>query len=186
MINSLELPNLAKCRVWIDEWPDAHLGNVDLESFSVSAAGRRRTKGYGVAVEWWAPSGPRVRYGLLGGSFEPHGDDSLKVCLREGSEERIYNSGFPTVYGERILVGLPTEYVGGALEGIRSTCAIPAEVPPGRLVLRVAAHGEVGSSWKVFNVLGIVLGRTWLTHEAPNPHDVAELLLDEVAKSLAG
>lgn len=180
MLNVYELPHNAKCKVWIDEWPDAHLGEVELPCFSVPTAGRQRSESSDIAVEWWAPTGPRVLYGLLGGSFEANGAGLLKVCRKDGAVGGAYKTDFPVVYGERIFVGLPAEFVEAALEGIRIACALSSETPPGQITLKVAAHGIVGSSPHVFHFLGRVIGKAWCMPSVPRSQVIVDLVRDEV------
>jgi hypothetical protein len=157
------------CNVWIGELPEwAAVRSVG----TVSGYWRWRGAAPESAAQTQAAWGYRAgfgghgQYGLLGAKFEPHAYPFLAITVSASVETAtIGKEPF-----HKARVGLPHEYVGAVLAGALQE---PDNLGPGTLSFDWAAVHDVDSSWEVFRVLAIGVGRLLrLPTAGPVPSDL--------------
>jgi hypothetical protein len=144
-----------RARIWLGALPNVEyrVDEVVRKSLSASAQGLRAERH--AAVEVVRPTGGRILYGLVGGSFRPTlvpGDLAVEVAIAQGELESMVDDFAPT--GERVKVGLPTIYGESVMAGALSAADIQA-FGPGSVRFDHAAYGVFGSAPVVFS---------WLAH----------------------
>lgn len=141
--------------VWVDELP--HWANLDaigtVDTYwrwhgipPTSAAERVAAWGYRVGF------GGSGEYGVLGGRFDPHEYPFLRVRVSATVDvARRAEKPF-----DAARVGLPHEFVGGALAGALQEAE---RLGPGTLHFTCSAVHPVDSSWEAFRVLAVGVAR---------------------------
>jgi hypothetical protein len=104
-----------------------------------------------VAVELMIPRGGMIAYGLLGAeyTFIPQNKLNVKINVATEPNTPLVN---PLVSSDCVLKGISSEYVEGIIQGIRVR-----NIPPGNITFSCGAHGLVGSSTQVFNILARII-----------------------------
>lgn len=162
-----------KARVWLDGLPYAfHLSDRNQyirtpQGVAVPAAHRH------CAIELFIPLGGRFNYGLLGCSV----DDSEKqpeAIVVDASTRRSEVFADSLIKNlEEVHWGLDEEFADSVLDGALNGVA-EFGLPGRQIHFNVAAHGEVGSSPKIFSRLGRLLIALTVC-EGENQEDLSSL-----------
>ncbi|HLN61514.1 MAG TPA: hypothetical protein VK464_08130 [Symbiobacteriaceae bacterium] len=163
-------------RVWLGVLPDAGFAPAGARVQSIATAGPAGSGVRRAAMEVNIHAGPRWFYALLGAEFQAGAGHDLAV---EVAWSDAAGPNWPAEPPLRYLspqVGLPEEYVQAVLDGAGSVSEVTA-LGPGRLVLRWAAHDEVGSSISIFRRLSAAVVRL-LARDTWNEEELTALLGD--------
>jgi hypothetical protein len=167
-----------RARLWVDE-PTPCLFECEAAiEHSVPASRQALSKGRQIGVEWVRPSCGPSHYGLLGISYHPA--ESLKARIRiprSNAEGPLFSNNIAWRL-EVVRAGLPEEYVPGIVDGVRGAAHQIAGLPAGVIVICAAAHGETGSSQKVFEFLAMGLMKMLELEDEHLPEDKLKELFD--------
>lgn len=160
---TLNLKRDRKVRIWLRELPEelsyAPTQTIEptLEAKSKIPIGATKA-----AVEMLVPSAGRALYGLLGAQFvsDRSGQLIVKVALCEQTEKEVNWSLAAGI--DRVMVGLPGEYASRILDGAVGAGEI---LGSGVLSFNCAAHGEIGSSPRIFRQLASIVVRLLASQE---------------------
>jgi len=173
-------------RVWLGELPDfAYYEGKVIEAVE-EAQSSAHVEPSCAAVEVKLPKGPRTLYGLLCASFTPDrsGQCIIQVAVDTAFEMPI-NWSFPDFSREQtswslatrldsVYVGLLEEYAQAVLRGTPHAGQV---LGGGLLRFYCAAHGLVGSSEVVFQILArLVVALMARPQELTRPEDLNAML----------
>jgi hypothetical protein len=152
----LKLSKHRRARVWIDLLPDIlypplRIFNFDLPIETDGAA--RDVRG---AIELLIPEGPKLSYGLLGGTFDATTTEGFKVDIWTSSGGPIYSSGLLSNL-DTAVAGLNEEYLSGVVEGLQSSSKMTNTLGTGHLVINCASHAMAYSNKRIFTRLARLL-----------------------------
>lgn len=162
-----------QARIWLGELPDmASYRATKAFMQTVRTGPSKLSDASSAAIELYIPMGGFASYGLLGGRYLPSHGDKLEIRIHISAPDgpNVPNSlGMVT---DDVRAGLPSEYVGGVMDGLRTSAAT---VGAGQLWITHACHGIVGSNISVFRSLGQALGRI-MAIEQPESGELQDIL----------
>ncbi len=140
-----------KARVWLQELPAITYVKIDEVTASVETRVSEISGTRYAAIELFIPLGGRAAYGLLGARYDPD-PSAQQLAIRvdvTGDKDSSIEWARANVV-DYVRAGLPMEFTQGVIDG-----AIEAKdtIGSGKLHFMCAAHGAVGSSHMMFNVL---------------------------------
>lgn len=153
--------------IWINQLP---LKPMEQESVKWQEQRFRRGELSGLhksaAIEIFRPGGGTFGYGLLGAFFKPSDENVLNVSVPKSIEGEFFNCDYDFLADniDSVSVQGSEEYYKFILDGIGS---LGSQIPQsGFLSFVNIACGEIGSSGRLFSVLGAAIIRL-LTAETP-------------------
>jgi hypothetical protein len=178
----LQLPQHQQARVWIGDLPfllDKSTEIVEPIKAAISKASPA-TEWRG-AIEVLVPKGGRFLYGLLGGDFYPSPQKQFIAKVASGTTYEVpYAESIASTLDD-VKIGLPQEYAGYIMEGIRETAGRLKDVPAGTLTVNCAAHGQIGSCGFIFEKLGAMLVRLLVSGNTPiSEPDIISIISSEL------
>ncbi len=146
-----------RARVWLDELPRATFSPKGLHTFTRKCESAATPSIQSLAVECFAYTGPRIYYGLLGGTWtsDQSGEFNVVVGTSEGDGERL-DENFGAGKSWPAFVGLPVEFVEGVELGFAAASQF---CPSGTLTLNCAAHEHVGSCIVIYERIAASIAR---------------------------
>ncbi|HEY6332390.1 MAG TPA: hypothetical protein VI756_23900 [Blastocatellia bacterium] len=167
-----------RARVWWDELPPCIFDCDSPFEHSVPAGRQALSKGRLIGVEWVRPSAGPSNYGLLGLSYHPSNTHKARIRIpRLTGEGPVFSSNIAWRL-EVVRAGLPEEFIPGIVDGVRCAAQQIAGLPAGEITFCAAAHGETGSSRKVFEFLAMGLIKMLELEDDLVPEDKLKDLFD--------
>jgi len=162
MVTELQIDKLTRAKIWINELPESHYEpeqslNIDLAS-DVSTGSKEILAG----VEFFAPTGPKASYGLLGGKLIISEMNSLRIKVGVLEKSRsIYCQSICQFQSDKTYICLPSEYAKNVVkkseEVFLEQSANNSAMVSGDLFINCAASNTYHSSIKVFDKLAEIL-----------------------------
>jgi hypothetical protein len=145
---------LSKARVWLDELPAWQYQGSEIVERHANVATSNQAGSASGAIELFRPIGARFYYGALALTFTaastPTESLTIQVPILD-SQNRLQDA--LTKELDTVFVGLLEEYTEGIFAAFQDT-TLTQLLGPGTLRVAGAAHGVIGSSSWVFQVLG--------------------------------
>ncbi|HET6384257.1 MAG TPA: hypothetical protein VFJ58_12765 [Armatimonadota bacterium] len=150
---------MGRARVWLQALPDCSYTANEVLERKVPVVGTAQASARRAAIEAFAPRGAYCPYGLLGAEFVPDlsGAMTIQVMISTGNLD-VLQGVIPGTITDTVRRGLPSEYADSVFDGaIQGN--LDAPLGSGVLQFNCAAHGEAGSSRRVFRQLSEVVTR---------------------------
>jgi hypothetical protein len=163
----------SRARIWFDELPDWHYEGTEVIERQLESTMSDQPIHQSSAIELFVAGGARFYYGALALAFVPATAGPLVIRVpvldwEKGSYD-ILQDALPGKQLDTAIIGLLPEYANGIFEGLLNT--VTAQVlGSGTLSVSGAAHGAIGSSPRMFEVLSRILVRL-LTLDEKNVSD---------------
>ena len=141
----------SEARIWLDELPNWHYKGTKIIEQQLDTMSNKPVN-KSSAIELFIPIGGRFYYGALAVTFVPATAGPLVIQIPILESEDILQDTLPGNKLDTVLIGLFPEYANGIFDGIFN--AVTAQIlGSGTLYISGAAHGAVGSSPWIFEVL---------------------------------
>ena len=142
----------SKARIWLDELPDWHYKGTEIIERQLESTVSNRPVNKSSAIELFVPIGGRFYYGALAVTFVPAVAGPLVIQVPVLDSEDILQDTLPGSKLDTVIIGLLPEYSNGVFDGILNTVTAQL-LGSGTVYISGAAHGAVGSSPWIFEVL---------------------------------
>ena len=142
-----------KGKIWIDELPDIIFNGDTTTKNEIKTSCKSLWDERSIVLELCLPRN-NSNYALLGVEYYPIRKDEIIEVQIEVSKKKtvIYNSSIAMAI-EKTYVGILPEYAE-AINKTLSNYLVSCEcVPSGKLIFRIGAHGEIGSSKGLFSMM---------------------------------
>jgi hypothetical protein len=142
----------SKARIWLDELPNWHYKGTEIVERQLDSTMLNPPLNESSAIELFVPIGGRFYYGALAMTFVPASVGPLVIQVPILESEDLLQD---TLLGNKldtVLIGLFPEYANGIFDGILNTVTAQL-LGSGTLYISGAAHGAIGSSPWIFQVL---------------------------------
>lgn len=176
MVKQFEYNFGMKVRLWVDELPKSSFDSCQFIKYKVNTNSGENWKIKSAAIEFYSQRHVS-NYGLLGIEVLPAlKPRTLNIIIYYANEGECYRDALS--YSKKTVFStLPEEYLETVYQKIQEFCEQNIYIPSGTLVIRVAAHCEVGSSKALFGLITIALLNILLL----NKYDLSD---EEVQKIL--
>ena len=164
-----------RASVWIDETPPADFTALSIVKRVVTPKKVITTSHRAAAIEIVIPRGPYIGYALLGGELVDSDVDGLQVVVSVNSMGARFKSSLVPM-GDEARVGLEDEYAKGVIAGIEQVNESGGLPAGASLYFRWAAHGEAGSSIKVFAGLSGLVVQLLTLREGASEKEIADIV----------
>jgi hypothetical protein len=167
-----------KVRLWVDELPATATIPLDASRLNYTLPAQVGITPHSrAAIELFQPGGGSFRYGMLGAEFTPDSSGELLVVVPSEMGE-VNAAQMESLAGDldRVVVGCTPEYARAVYAGVEKIQTCVDRLPGGCLNFSVVAHGEVGSSPAVFEMLARAVVRLIHDSQPRTPHEAAALL----------
>lgn len=150
---------LSEARVWLDELPAWQYQGSEIVERHLNVTTSNQARSASGAIELFRPVGARFYYGALALTFTaastPTGSLIIQVPVLD-SQNRLQDALTKSL--DTVFIGLLEEYTEGIFAAFQDT-ELAQLLGPGMLRVAGAAHGVIGSSSWMFQVLGRSLVR---------------------------
>jgi hypothetical protein len=165
----------SKARIWLDELPDWYYEGTEIIERQRESAASNQPINKSSAIELFVPIGGRFYYGALAVTFVPVAAGPLVIQVPVLDSEDILQNALPGSKLDTVNIGLLPEYSNGVFDGILNTVTAQL-LGSGTVYISGAAHGAVGSSPWIFEVLSRISVRL-LTLEKKEVSDEQLIML---------
>jgi len=165
-----------RANVWLDEAPPASFTASSIVKRVVKPKKAILTSHRIAAIEMMLPRGPYIGYALLGGELVESDIDGLEVVVSVNSRGARFKSSLVPM-GDEGMIGLEDEYVKGVLAGIEQMNESSGLPSGASLRFRWAAHGEAGSSIKVFAGLSGLVVHLLTLRKGVSEKEITDIVL---------
>ncbi|WP_257112049.1 hypothetical protein [Pseudomonas ficuserectae] len=147
-----------KFRFWFDEPHAAFfgkgVGNTGCSFLNGSSSYARRNS---MILEVMIPKGARCLYGLLGVSYNPSSDVSIRAGnVIQSVTQEIYDDSLVGDF-DVVKVGLPSEYMRASFSGLKRGALSDLQLDVQFVEICYGAYGAVSSSELIFERIGASL-----------------------------
>lgn len=142
-----------KGRLWINEIPDntTFIGDTTVTD-DIKTSSKNSWDKKSVVLELCLPRN-NSNYALLGVEYHPKiNDGKIEVQIEASEKENVIYEDSIAMF-VKIHIGILPEYAEAIRETLCNYLTQNDFVPSGKLIIRIGAHCEVGSSRKLFSIL---------------------------------
>jgi hypothetical protein len=169
-----------KGRIWLNDYPNIQFDAIEILHGDIFEINDKTWKEKTVCLEMLFLR-HASNYGLLGIKFIPKPIDhiELEVFISKDNENLFYDS---LAKNDKVHVGLPKQYAVAVFK-IANEILQKRILPPGKLIIDIASHAEIGSSRLIFSQIITILFKI-IVNEITDIkiEDVRRIIFEEIDK----
>ena len=174
MTYEYQYKNGIRIKIWIDEMPIQECNRTNIIEREYKADAQEINDGQ-IVVELKIPRNIS-NYGMLGMRYQNDLNTAHVLINISKYDGEIYEKSI-SIKPDIVHKGIPEDYVNGIIRSFEKNKG--NQLKCGRYEFNVGAHGEVGSSEKIFNILTNIVLKILLEKEI-SEDVMKEILSDEI------